>query len=312
MESKICAGLLGYAIGEAFGLPLNYVSREKLLNKPVTKMLSTADLKAGTWSSGTSGIIATMDAIISKEKIDYNKIADNLVLWYKTAKYTATDTVIDIDFTTRHALDKYFDEKIDATKCGGDGYSDCGNEILCRMLPIAFYLYYIKARNYDIYSVVKNVTSITHQNEVSIMAAYIFTKYVLFILHGKDKLASYSMLKSLDYTLYFKNETIKEFDNILKNNVYIYSLERINSNNYVVDALEAFLYCFINSNTFKQALIGSANLGNQASNLCGLTAGIAAIYYGYSSIPSELLDTILKKDYLIEWALKYENLLKIL
>lgn len=312
MNSKISASLLGYAIGEAFGLPLNYSSREKLLNNPVTKMLNYSDLPIGTWSSGTSSILAIMDAIITKEKIDYNKIADNLVLWYKTAKYTATDIIIDIDFTTKHALTKYFDEKIDATKCGGDGYSDCGNEVLPRMIPIAFYLYYTKARNYDIYSVVKNVTSITHQNEIAVMASYIFTRYLLFLLNGKDKLASYSMLKSLDYTLYFKNETIKEFDNILKNNVYVYSLERINSNNYVVDTLEAFFYCLINSISFKQALIGAANLGNQASNLGALTAAGAAIYYGYDSIPQVLLDQILKKDYLLEASLKYENVLKIL
>ncbi len=312
MYSKISAAILGYALGEAFGLPLNYQSREKLLTNPVTKLTQLADLPIGTWSSGTSSILALLDAVIQKEKMDYNKIADNMVLWYKTAKYTATDTLIDIDFTTKHALSKYFDLKIDAPKCGGDGYSDCGNEPLARMIPVAFYLYYTKSRNYDIYSVVKNVTSITHQNEIAIMASYIFTRYVLFLLHGKDKLASYSMLKSLDYTLYFKNETIKEFDNILKNNVYIYSLERISSNNYIVDTLEAFFYCLINSASFKQALIGSVNLGNQASSLGGLTSAVAAIYYGYESIPKNLLDSLRKKDYLLEASLKYENVLKIL
>ena len=262
MYSKISAAILGYALGEAFGLPLNYQSREKLLTNPVTKLTKLANLPIGTWSSGTSSILALMDAVIQKEKMDYNKIADN--------------------------------------------------EPLARMIPVAFYLYYTKSRNYDIYSVVKNVTSITHQNEIAIMASYIFTRYVLFLLHGKDKLASYSMLKSLDYTLYFKNETIKEFDNILKNNVYIYSLERISSNNYIVDTLEAFFYCLINSASFKQALIGSANLGNQASSLGGLTSAVAAIYYAYDSIPKNFLDSLRKKDYLLEASLKYENVLKIL
>ena len=140
MYSKISAAILGYALGEAFGLPLNYQSREKLLTNPVTKLTNLADLPIGTWSSGTSSILALLDAVIQKEKMDYNKIADNMVLWYKTAKYTATDTLIDIDFTTKHALSKYFDLKIDAPKCGGDGYSDCGNEPLARMIPVAFYL----------------------------------------------------------------------------------------------------------------------------------------------------------------------------
>lgn len=314
MNSKINACITGFAIGEAFGLPLNYKKKEKLINAPVTKMMTceNLDIPVGTWGSGTSTILATIEAIITQGKIDYNKIADNLLLWYKTAKYTVTDTLIDIDFTSKHALNRYFEEKIDATKLGGTGYSDCGNEFLPRLLPIAFYLYYTKARDYTIHSVVKNVTFITHHSEIPAMAAYIFTKYIIFLLRGTDKKASFSMLKNLDYTMYFKTETVREFDHLLKDNIYNLPLEMINSNNYVVDTLEAFFYCFINSKTFSQALIGAVNLGGQASTLGGLCAGAAAIYYGYDSIPEKYLDNLQKKDYLLKMGNDYETTLDIL
>ena len=67
MYSKISAAILGYALGEAFGLPLNYQNREKLLTNPVTKLTQLADLPIGTWSSGTSSILALLDAVIQKE-----------------------------------------------------------------------------------------------------------------------------------------------------------------------------------------------------------------------------------------------------
>ena len=314
MNSKINASIIGFAIGEAFGLPLNYERKEKLINKPVTKMIKCENLNIpiGTWSSGTSTILATIDAIIAKEKVDYNKIADNLLLWYKTAKYTATNNLIDIDFTSKHALNKYFEEKTDATKLGGTGYSDCGNEFLPRLIPIAFYLYYTKARDYTIHSVVKNVTFITHHSEIPVMAAYIFTKYIIFLLRGTDKKASFSMLKNLDYTMYFKTETIKEFEHLLKDNVYNLPLEMINSNNYVIDTLEAFFYCFINSNSFSQALIGSVNLGGQASMLGGLCSSVAAIYYGYETIPANLVESLNKKEYLMKMISDYEDILNII
>ena len=314
MNSKINACVLGFAIGEAFGLPLNYIAKEKLINKPVTKMLKCEnyDVPIGTWSSGTSNLLATMDSIITKTRIDYNSIADNLLLWYKTAKYTATASVLDIDFTSKHALNKYFEEKSDATKLGGTGYSDCGNEFLPRLLPIAFYLYCTKARDYTIHSVVKNVTFITHRSEIPAMAAYIFTKYIIFLLRGTDKLASFSMLKNLDYTMYFKPETIKEFEHLLKDNVYNLPLEMINSNNYVIDTLEAFFYCFINSNSFSQALIGSVNLGGQASMFGGLCSSVAAIYYGYETIPTNLVENLNKKEYLMKMVSDYEDILNII
>lgn len=313
MNLKINACILGFAIGEAFGLPLNYIAKEKLINKPITKMLKCQhlDIPTGTWSSGTSSILATIDSITSNRKIDYNSIADNLLLWYKTAKYTATNIVLDIDFTSKHALNKYYEEKIDATKLGGSGYSDCGNEFLPRLIPIALYLYYTKARDYTIHSVVKNVTYITHRSEIPAMAAYIFTKYLIFIMRGNDKKASFSMLKNLDYTMYFKAETIREFEHLLKDNIYNLPLEMINSNNYVIDTLEAFFYCFINSESFSQALIGSANLGGQASTLGGLCSSVAAIYYGYENIPQNYLENLNKKEYLLKMTSDFEDILNI-
>ena len=44
MNSKINASIVGFAIGEAFGLPLNYERKEKLINKPVTKMIKCENL----------------------------------------------------------------------------------------------------------------------------------------------------------------------------------------------------------------------------------------------------------------------------
>ena len=86
----------------------------------------------------------------------------------------------------------------------------------------------------------------------------------------------------------------------------------INSNNYVVDTLEAFFYCFINSDNFSQTLIGAVNLGGQASTLGGLCAGVAAIYYGYDSIPEKYLDNLQKKDYLLKMGNTYETTLNML
>ena len=120
------------------------------------------------------------------------------------------------------------------------------------------------------------------------------------------------MLKNLDYTMYFKPETIREFEHLLKDNVYNLSLQMINSNNYVIDTLEAFFYCFINSENFSQALIGAVNLGGQASTLGGLCAGAAAIYYGYNSIPEKYLDTLQKKEYLLKMGNTYETTLNML
>ena len=37
--NKVVDGLLGFAIGDAMGVPIEFIPREKLLKHPVTKML---------------------------------------------------------------------------------------------------------------------------------------------------------------------------------------------------------------------------------------------------------------------------------
>ena len=49
-------GIIGHAIGDAMGVPIEFESRENLLKKPVTKMIGFGahDVPKGTWSDDTS------------------------------------------------------------------------------------------------------------------------------------------------------------------------------------------------------------------------------------------------------------------
>ena len=66
-------GVIGHAIGDAFGVPLEFISREKLLKNPVTKMLGNGShpVPIGFWSDDTSMEIALMASFIEKKKFDY-------------------------------------------------------------------------------------------------------------------------------------------------------------------------------------------------------------------------------------------------
>ena len=59
-------GIIGLAIGDAMGVPVEFVEREKLMNNPVTEMLERGshNQPKGTWSDYTSLTLATMDSII--------------------------------------------------------------------------------------------------------------------------------------------------------------------------------------------------------------------------------------------------------
>ena len=59
MRLKYIDGLIGFVVGDAMGVPLEFTKREDLLKKPVTKMIGngTYNLPAGTWSESTAAPI---------------------------------------------------------------------------------------------------------------------------------------------------------------------------------------------------------------------------------------------------------------
>ena len=227
---KIKSAIYGFVIGDAMGVPIEFEDREKLMKSPVTNMLGygSYDVPKGVWSDDTSMTLATMDSIIvNKNKLNYNDIADKFCEWINNAKYTATNEVFDIGTTTKYSLMRYWNNKIDATKCGGNAISENGNGSLMRMLPIAFYCFYNKTEDNDIINIVRNTSSITHAHEISIIGCYMYVKYIIFILSNNNKTESYKLLQKIDYSIFNKDNINLSEINIKENNFNIEMLSKI-------------------------------------------------------------------------------------
>ena len=141
-DKKILDGIIGFAIGDALGVPAEFKSRNELKINPIVDMIEGGahNQEKGTFSDDTSMTLATMDSIISKKVIDTEDLAIKFVDWYRKSEYTATGKIFDIGDTTRQALAK-FELKIDkAVNCGGVGEYDNGNGSLMRLLPIVYYI----------------------------------------------------------------------------------------------------------------------------------------------------------------------------
>ena len=69
---NVKAALMGLAVGDALGVPVEFSSRNKMKKNPVTGMRGngTWDQPIGTWSDDTSLTIAAMDSITRLKKID--------------------------------------------------------------------------------------------------------------------------------------------------------------------------------------------------------------------------------------------------
>ena len=110
MTIRIKDAFFGFIVGDAMGVPTEFLQREKLQNNKITEMIADTDnfsVPKGSWSDDTSMTIATMDSIINKKNIDYSDIMSNFVEWLNNSKYTPTGEVFDVGRTCLRAIFRY-------------------------------------------------------------------------------------------------------------------------------------------------------------------------------------------------------------
>ncbi|MEE1031180.1 MAG: ADP-ribosylglycohydrolase family protein, partial [Ruminococcus sp.] len=76
--------------------------------------------------------------------------------------------------------------------------------------------------------------------------------------------------------------------------------EHINSTGYVVDTLEAAVWCLITEDNYERTILKAVNLGLDTDTIAAVAGGLAGLYYGYEGIPEEWIQNIKRKDIIEE------------
>lgn len=298
IDSK--SGIIGLAIGDAMGVPLEFCNREDLMQNITMEMKeSNIDgIPKGSWSDDTSMTLATIDAIVSDNCINCNKIANNFVQWVKNAKYTPSNKTFDIGRTCLRSILRFEAKEDVAQNCGGKSEMDNGNGSMMRILPLVYYCYSRKMTENEIYKVVREVSSITHGHEISIMGCFIYVMFGIELLKGKDKKIAYEYIKSINYEIYFNENTVSRYSRIIDNKINEYVIDEIKSTGFIIDTLEATLWVLLNTNSYNQAIIGAINLGDDADTVGACVGGLAGICYGLETINQLWKNDLQKYDYI--------------
>ncbi|SHL30166.1 ADP-ribosylglycohydrolase family protein [Chryseobacterium polytrichastri] len=297
MENVVKAGIFGVCIGDALGVPVEFRSREQLKRSPVTKMraLGTHRQPAGTWSDDSSLALCLAESLC--KGYDLEDMATKFLQWYNAEIWTPHGRVFDIGIATRQAINK-ISKGYAPQLCGGTSEFDNGNGSLMRILPLLFYIKELPIEQH--FDKVKDVSSITHAHIRSVISCFMYLEFLLEILNGADKFEGYQKMKStvkyfLDNNPICSQGEMDKFDRILNNNIFEYNEDKISSSGYVLHSLEASLWCFLNSESYSEAVLKAVNLGEDTDTTGAITGGIAGIYYGFENIPEEWISDLVRK-----------------
>jgi len=301
MNEKMKAGIMGFAVGDALGVPVEFLNRDLLQRRPLKEMIGYGSHKVpeGTWSDDTSLMIAAMDSIKENGDVNFDDIMYKFTEWVNYAKYTATDELFDIGISTSKAISN-FKRGEKPTNCGTKGINENGNGSLMRILPFVYYLKFSNFSEEEKTILINQASALTHAHEISQLGCKIYADYVTLLLDGVDKVKALDLLKEIDYNKYYSNDSIKVYQRILKGDLKSLDIDQIRSSGYVVDSLEASLWCTVKNDTYEDAVVAAINLGEDTDTIGAITGSLNGIIYGKNNIPERWLNKLRKKDYLEE------------
>lgn len=297
MLNKIRSVMFGHAIADAVGVPVEFRSREYLDQNPVTDMIGfgTYNLPSGCWSDDTSMALCALESLANGD-INYDDIMKNFGKWFYLNEFTPEGYVFDIGNTCREAIDNYFYRKKPAISCGLSSIYSNGNGSLMRIHPFVLYAYYNKMEDKEFVDLIAKASSLTHAHKCSIDGCVIYAYILRELLNNPDKSSVY---KGIDYA-----KSVRPFgryyDRVFSGELANIDRSEINSSGYVVDSLEAAIWCLLTTNSYKECVLKATNLGEDTDTVAAIAGGLAGALYGIKSIPEKWMDQLKKREYIEE------------
>lgn len=284
IKNKLIGSFVGLAIGDAVGTTVEF--RERDTFEPVTDMVGKGpfNLPAGYFTDDTSMALCLAESLIEFPEFSRIDLLERFSRWYRSGENSPTGRCFDIGTTTRSAIVNW--EKEGST-VNNTGPWDAGNGSIMRLAPAA-----IKYHNDSDKAVAVAImqSETTHGSTEACDSCDLLARILVTAYATRDKNAIFN--------IEIKNHWTDSVKNILK--TLDVTRDEVKSSGYVIHTLHAALWCFKNTDNFRDAILLATNLGDDADTVAAVTGQIAGAFYGLSGIPLNWIAKIYEFDRFVE------------
>ncbi len=286
------AGLLGLALGDALGVPVEFSGRAEREADPVRGMRAGGPWRqeAGTFSDDTSLALCQAESIVLRG-FDPEDFGRRALAWLNEGLWTARGAVFDCGGATRRALAAIRDGTA-AVRAGGRGEGDNGNGALMRILPASAWL--AETPEPARFRALAAFTAVTHGHPRAALASWLHCLVAGRLLAGLAPTEAYAeamaearaLLPGLPAAVRRESDACRR---VLDGALGELDARSIRGSGYVVECLEAALWCLVRSRGFADCVLAAVNLGEDADTTAAVAGGLAGLAYGRASLPAEWL-----------------------
>ena len=300
--SRYIGALLGLAVGDALGTSVEFKDPGSF--PPVTDLIGGGlfELKPGEWTDDTSLALCLAESLIEKGFCKKDQL-ERYVRWMDHGYLSSNGSCFDIGNTTSYSLQRF--QKTGIVDTDLTDSRKAGNGSIMRLVAVPMYY-----GSDPLNAIEKSGESskTTHGALTAVDACRYFGGLLYGALNGvtKDKLLASRYAPIKDY--WTINELAPEIENVAEGSYKIRNPPEIRGTGYVVQSLEAALWAFCNSSSFKEGCLLAVNLGHDADTTGAVYGQIAGAYYGIENIASEWINKIAMKELITDYAEKLYSL----
>lgn len=299
--TTIRAALLGLAVGDALGVPVEFIGRAERQADPVTGLrgYGTHRQPPGTWSDDSSLTFCLAETLARPggrggmpDLADFGRRTIN---WLDNSYWTATGELFDVGNATRSAIQR-LKQGVSPAQAGPRSEQDNGNGALMRILPLVFHQTW-QAVNLDLnaaWTLTEAVASVTHGHPRSTLGCFLYLLVACGLVAGLAPKVACEQMQSL-ITPWLQMGTIpavvqdKYYQRVLDGTLFEAPEDKIKSSGYVVHTLEAALWCLLRHDTYAATVLAAVNLGDDTDTTGAVAGSLAGLAYGEAGIPAEWL-----------------------
>jgi ADP-ribosyl-[dinitrogen reductase] hydrolase len=275
--------VLGLAVGDALGTTNEFKPRGTF--PPVDDIVGGGpfELNPGEWTDDTSMALCLATSLIEVGGFDAKDQMERYIRWRDTGYLSSNGICFDIGNTIRRALDDY-----DQTGNPYSGSSDphsAGNGSIMRLAPVVMFYY----PNRQLAVKYCSESSKTTHGAAECLDACRLLGDMLF--RALDDATKSEVLFNSARNL-FESKSIQS---IATGNYPRKDEPLIKGTGYVVESLEAALWCFWATDSFERAVIKAANLGDDTDTTAAICGQLAGAFYGLSGIPAHWLKKLVMR-----------------
>lgn len=291
LSDRYRGSLLGLAAGDALGTTLEFKPPGSFA--PIDDMVGGGPfrLKPGQWTDDTSMALCLAESLIERKGFDAVDQLERYVSWYRTGHLSSTGRCFDIGNTVRAALERF--EQAREPHSGSTDPRTAGNGSIMRLAPVPLFF------------AADPVAAIERSGESSrtthgAPTAVDFCRYLGGLIVGAVSGASKDELLSARYApvpgYWSENSVVEEIDGVAGGSFLHREPPEIRGSGFVVESLEAALWAFARSDSFREGCLLAVNLGDDADTTGAVYGQLAGAFYGEDGIPSEWRSKLALRD----------------